>query len=90
MAVAVVERTGVKIERSKGKARVSKERRRGWEDVNKMAAEGKVGGNGGNGFGVLVEDEEMGGVEEEGGGEERGGEGEGEEKVVEEDGDEIL
>ncbi|KAG6162408.1 hypothetical protein E4U11_002707 [Claviceps purpurea] len=66
MAAAVTERTGKKLEKSIGRARVVVERSRAWEEVNRRVGEG--------GFGALVdegdemewdtEEEEEGGEEE--------------------------
>ncbi|KAG5940151.1 hypothetical protein E4U59_002627 [Claviceps monticola] len=63
MAAAVTERTGKKLEKSIGRARVVVERSRAWEEVNRRVGEG--------GFGALVDegDEMEWDTEEEEGGE---------------------
>ncbi|KAG6306105.1 hypothetical protein E4U45_007741 [Claviceps purpurea] len=48
MAAAVTERTGKKLEKSIGRARVVVERSRAWEEVNRRVGEG--------GFGALVDE----------------------------------
>lgn len=48
MAAAVTERTGKKLEKSIGRARVVVERSRAWEEVNRKVGEG--------GFGALVDE----------------------------------
>ncbi|KAG5984144.1 hypothetical protein E4U55_005857 [Claviceps digitariae] len=75
MAAAVTERTGRKLERSIGRARVVVERSRAWEEVNRKVGRG--------GFGALMEGGDVDKEEEEE--EEEVAEEEEEEEVVREE-----
>lgn len=64
MAEAVVERTGKKVERSLGRERTGKERRKAWDAVNK-AAEAEEAAADDAGSGEEIDDGEKGWVTDE-------------------------
>ncbi|OAQ65360.1 ribosome biogenesis protein Alb1 [Pochonia chlamydosporia 170] len=92
MAEAITERTGLKIEKSIGRAKNVQRRSRNWEDINKDAATGEEEEQqtGGSRFGGLMEEDGEDDWEDEGDGFDPANPAASKAVAVEEEEDEIL